>query len=477
MKDYNQIADRVFRRRDEYFEEKKRKKAIFIRRTAIALSCCLIALVGFGIWRMDPFKSVSPHPEDGPYNVTAATVSTAIETTAAIITDTAEVTTYKDTTTTKAADTTAADIKTTSAAASTAAAGTTRITTKPSVSGTSGSVRTTASHMEVTAPQRTTTTKNNGEQSASPSTTVSKTGTSARTTTTYRTTATTRRTTTTTRRTTVTTYRTTTTTRRTTTRPVYTTTTTAYTWPVYTATTYVATSVYIPPVYTTNGGNATAPVSSTTGSVKVTTTASVGVPTDGAPCASFVYNDTTYSLVDATYFMYIPGPDEELCADSMYSDTTGRFMTYRVYRHKNYDPRFICMATFSDTDKLYLGINTDFVPDDLSDFLSATDFRNSILLTRIIDYESPNSSENINKTALMDILRSHGDAAAEEDLGGDSKTTVLYEIENIRSLSGYRLTGTLTFTENGKFRVSMGNQVFFFDIGEDEVKNIYSRIT
>ena len=161
----------------------------------------------------------------------------------------------------------------------------------------------------------------------------------------------------------------------------------------------------------------------------------------------------------------------------MYSDTTGRFMTYRVYRHKNYDPRFICMATFSDTDKLYLGINTDFVPDDLSDFLSATDFRNSILLTRIIDYESPNSSEDVNKTALMDILNSHGDAAAEEDIGGDFKTTVLYEIENTRSLSGYKLTGTLTFTESGKLRVSMGDKAFVFDIGEDEVKNIYGRIT
>lgn len=473
MKDYNQIADRVFRRRDEYLEEKKRKKAIFIRRTAIALSCCLIALVGFGIWRMDPFKSVSPHPEDGPYNVTAATASTAIETTAAIITDTAEVTTYTDITDTTAADTTAADIKTTSATVSTAAAGTTRITTKPSGSGTVGSVRTTASHMEVTAPQRTTTAKNDGEQSGEPLTTASRTGTSPRTTTSHRTTATTYRTSTTTRRTTTRPVYTTTTT-----RPAYTTTTTAYTWPVFTATTYAATTVYIPPAFTTAAGNATRPVSSTTGSPRITTTASVGVSED-APCASFVYNDTTYTLVQAgRNDLSVSGSDDELYSGSMYSDTTGRFMTYRVYRHKNFDPRFICKVTFSGTDKVYLGMNRDFIPDDLSDFLSATDFRNSILVTRAIDYESDNSSEDVDKTSLVDILRSHGDAASEEGNSEfSSKAILLYEIENVRSMSGSKLTGTLIFTKNGKFRVYMGDRVFFFDVGEEEVKNIYRRLT
>lgn len=50
MKNYNQMAENVFRRRDEYLKEKARKKPIII--TLVSLSLCLVLTfsVGGGVW-------------------------------------------------------------------------------------------------------------------------------------------------------------------------------------------------------------------------------------------------------------------------------------------------------------------------------------------------------------------------------------------------------------------------------------------
>ena len=45
MKDYKEVANSVFQRREEYLKEKDRKKSIFIKRSAIAMSCCVMLAV------------------------------------------------------------------------------------------------------------------------------------------------------------------------------------------------------------------------------------------------------------------------------------------------------------------------------------------------------------------------------------------------------------------------------------------------
>ena len=72
MKDYKDIAHSVFRRRDEYLKEKKRKREVFMKRLAVALSCCLMMLVGFNIWRTDSLKTIAPSPDKSQFNVTEA---------------------------------------------------------------------------------------------------------------------------------------------------------------------------------------------------------------------------------------------------------------------------------------------------------------------------------------------------------------------------------------------------------------------
>ena len=105
MRDYNKIADRVFRRRDEYLAEKKRKRALYIKSASVALSCCIMIMLGIGIWKTDLLSRIAPKdddfriPEATTTTTTAATtVETAAETTSALTTA------YADTTTT-AADT------------------------------------------------------------------------------------------------------------------------------------------------------------------------------------------------------------------------------------------------------------------------------------------------------------------------------------------------------------------------------------
>ncbi len=52
MKSYNEVAENVFRRRDEFNAVRKRKRKEFALRTGMAVACCCLGvLVGFGVWR------------------------------------------------------------------------------------------------------------------------------------------------------------------------------------------------------------------------------------------------------------------------------------------------------------------------------------------------------------------------------------------------------------------------------------------
>ncbi|MBQ6180446.1 MAG: hypothetical protein IJK31_02030 [Ruminococcus sp.] len=85
MKDYKEVAESVFRMRDRYLEDKKRKKALVIKRMSVALSCCIVLLVGYGIWNSEMLRSVMPdrnensdthvieEPDTGSIDITVTT--------------------------------------------------------------------------------------------------------------------------------------------------------------------------------------------------------------------------------------------------------------------------------------------------------------------------------------------------------------------------------------------------------------------
>ena len=67
MKSYKEIADSVLARRDEYLAEKKRRKALFIKRMSVAMSCMIVLFIGIGVWRSDMLRSAAPDPDGGQF--------------------------------------------------------------------------------------------------------------------------------------------------------------------------------------------------------------------------------------------------------------------------------------------------------------------------------------------------------------------------------------------------------------------------
>lgn len=59
MKSYKEVAERVFERRDRYLAEKKRKRAVMLKRASVGLSFCIVLLVGFGMWTNEKIRNSS----------------------------------------------------------------------------------------------------------------------------------------------------------------------------------------------------------------------------------------------------------------------------------------------------------------------------------------------------------------------------------------------------------------------------------
>lgn len=65
MKNYNEIADSLFERRDEYNKAKERRKKT-AKKAVLAVSClCLAVLLGFGVRQSGLFRAVTTEPTDG----------------------------------------------------------------------------------------------------------------------------------------------------------------------------------------------------------------------------------------------------------------------------------------------------------------------------------------------------------------------------------------------------------------------------
>ena len=62
MRNYNEIANSVFERRDKFETEKKNRRR-FIAKTVTPICCvCLVAILGFGVWQGGLFKDGSTTP-------------------------------------------------------------------------------------------------------------------------------------------------------------------------------------------------------------------------------------------------------------------------------------------------------------------------------------------------------------------------------------------------------------------------------
>ncbi len=57
MKTYNQMAEDVFSRRDK-FEAEKRKKKTAVKRTAVSISCCLVAVMCVAVWKHNALQQL-----------------------------------------------------------------------------------------------------------------------------------------------------------------------------------------------------------------------------------------------------------------------------------------------------------------------------------------------------------------------------------------------------------------------------------
>lgn len=60
MKNYDEIANSVFKRRDEYVANQKRKKRIIIITVTPILCCCIVLILGFGLWENGFFSNDIP---------------------------------------------------------------------------------------------------------------------------------------------------------------------------------------------------------------------------------------------------------------------------------------------------------------------------------------------------------------------------------------------------------------------------------
>lgn len=509
MKDYKEIASSVFQRRDEYLEEKKRKKALFIKSTAAALSCCVMLLVGFGIWRSDLLKQISPIHDDSRYSVTEA--DTTAVTTAEAVTGTASgnVTASAETSTTRTTDTaTTHDDSAATETKAAASANTGKITT--TAGGKSGSaVRTTDSSKEITTSRRTTVTTAPYTRTTTgyPRTTSTRTTTAYYMYTTY---------TSTTAYYLYTTYTSTTnqwhTTRRTTTAyprttTIFTTTTIRNTMTYPRTTWHTTTSVrwttMTYPVFTTTTKPDTADASTHTGYIFPTTTTSTVTTVQYTVTATspasvttrpdyFITNGIRYNITHTT-----SSPREPLTW--LYFDVMeagGKRWTLDVYRYGDLDPDLICIASFDYGDTYCIGINPDFSSPDLGSALDSMDFDGIMEVGdlnvigegsyyvdkgRLLELLNPyrKTSELFGSGSYLTDVRNaadNGQPVPELDISG-FKAYMTLTLPDITGPGHYYTNGYLAFTRYGYINFEVSGTKYIHYIGTEAADTIIRELT
>ena len=69
MRDYRDIAEDIFERREQYAAGQKRSRRT-LARAAVSMCCmCLAALLGFGVWRSRIFGIAPSGTQEAPVNI------------------------------------------------------------------------------------------------------------------------------------------------------------------------------------------------------------------------------------------------------------------------------------------------------------------------------------------------------------------------------------------------------------------------
>ena len=93
----------------------------------------------------------------------------------------------------------------------------------------------------------------------------------------------------------------------------------------------------------------------------------------------------------------------------IYDVALGRLTVYTVYAYKDFSPDFLCMVEFDDGET-FLGINWDYVPDNLGEFLDAIDFPDSFNLYYLYDSVNSKYINSPDYTPLTEFLKSNRNA-------------------------------------------------------------------
>ena len=517
MKDYKDVARSVFRRRNEYLEEKKRKRDTFMKRSAVALSCCLMMLVSFNIWRTDALKTLAPSPDRSQFNVTEA------NTTAPTATDINGMTVVTGTenpdltvTTDQNGGVPVQNVTTTANKKGGTVTTTHTKSSKP--------VRTTDSFMEVTFTKRTSAATTSAHKTSAVNTT-SAAGTSAKTTSAKNTTTkqssgtaaqhTTAKATTTSHRTAepqrttnrpVTTSRSSTTYPHTTTR-IYTTasavysTTRTYATSIYYSTTIhyttsirYTTSVVYTTSYSMSSENPIAtvspePIVATTAAVPTTTTVVYSYTTTSL--TGFHWNGnyykTTGTKIDKSFLKNYLGReyDEDLNT------------TFYIYAHDGLDPEFMCYASTSDSYYAYLGVNETWKPETLGDIISGADFNDYVNTPYVYDTAENSFHKVSDENAVRELLRSY--SGRKVQITGLSHRATVYNAKrdgieppsfdlsgklgyielrthNLSAEGHYLQLGYIHITDDGKLEVDLFYLKYTADIGRENAAELMDKL-
>ncbi len=514
MKDYKDVARSVFRRRDEYLKEKKRKREVFIKRSAVALSCCLMMLVGFNIWRTDSLKTIAPSPDKSQFNVTEANTTAPpttdengntgipVTTTTAVVTaNNGETAVQNGTTVTTVSGENAPAVTTTHK--------------KNSGSTVEPPLPTTFSFMEVTAARRTTVVTTTTGRTSTVRTVTGKTTTTTHRSTTEngRTSArtTTARTTTRSNLTTTTarTTRTTTTTRLNTTSVsysttrVYTTSSAAYsTTRIYTTSSavYSTTRAYttkIPDttvVTTIKPSDSPSPVATesvpyyTTTSITTTTIATTVTTTS---ITGFRYNGNYYRTTGSTISRYDLGTSIAAERD----DTTGLNLVF--YKYGDIDLDFMCVAVIYGQNTGYIGVNEVWNPDTLGDILNGANAEKTMKAASLYDYNDKRFYVFSDQKSAFELLRDYSDRPAQ--IAGLSNGAQRFMLQNageeppaldtsnklgsihivtsgLADDGNYLHFGYIHITDDGKLEVDLFYLKYTIDIGRDNAEELVNKL-
>lgn len=500
MKDYKDVARSVFRRRDEYLKEKKRKREVFMKRSAVALSCCLMMLVGFNIWRTDSLKTIAPSPDKSQFNVTEAN-TTAPPTTDENGNTGIPVTTAVTVTTAHNGNSAAQNGTTVTTVSGENAPAVTTTHKKNSSSTVEPPLPTTFSFMEVTAVRRTTAVTTTTDKTSTVRTVTGKTTTTTHRSTTENGRTTTRITTAVPR--TTTTIRTTTTASHTTKIPttthIYTTTTRYYTTSVaYTTASARTTSAWHTTAIATTSFNSDVPEPATTTqdihpSPVVTETPTV-TTTIATSITGFHYNGNYYKTTGTV--LHEGALAMHRFIGTEYDEFIDKY--FNIYTYNDHvDPNFMCYA-YVEGNYAYLGRNEVWKPETFGDLLDGIDADSSLKPTSFYDTASNEMHSLFDVHTVNEILDQYrdkkleitglsygaqcvmlqnaGEKPPELDLSnkqGYISVELPYSMSNSVKYLGH---GYINITDDGKLEVDLLYLKYSMDIGKDDAEELVNRL-